>query len=268
MMTTEQRYLFDVTGYLHLRKAISEKDLALAQQAANNYINSSQDDLSSDFGSTDGRLYENGFAFHKSLEKLLFQPSFWPIIKEFTTGKPRLIRGSMLVNQPGGIVEGGSLHWARESYGWQSTRYECREGQIYCDDFVVFIYLTQVNPGDGGLVVVPGSHKANFDRPKSLFNGGDLSGDIPHGAINITPNAGDAIIISELLTHGALRWQPTNRDRIILVLRYAPQYKGGDQWITDSLKARLSPETNELIASASYTEIKQITTRETVSLTV
>ena len=65
MMTTEQRYLFDVTGYLHLRKAISEKDLALAQQAANNYINSSQDDLSSDFGSTDGRLYENGFAFHK-----------------------------------------------------------------------------------------------------------------------------------------------------------------------------------------------------------
>ena len=268
MMREQQRYLFDLTGYLHLEKAIRGEELAEAQAAAERYIQTPPDELPPDFGSRDGRIYENGFAFEKSLEKLVFQPSYWPIVKEFTTGKPRFVRGSMLVNQVGGIVEAGSLHCARESYGWQSTRYECRDGRIYCDDFVVFVYLTDVYPGDGGLVVLPGSHKCNFDRPKSLFNGGELGDHAPSGTINLTPRAGDAVVISELLTHGTLRWKPTNRKRIVLVLRYAPQYSGGGPWITDTLRARLSTETNELMAAASYTEVKDVAIKETVTLSV
>ena len=266
MMTEEQRYLFDLTGYLHLEGALPEADLAEARAAAERYIETPPDALPVDFGSRDGRIFENGYAFDKSLERLVFQPSYWPVILEFTSGKPRFVRGSMLVNQPGGVVDPGSLHCARESYGWQSTRYECRDGRIYCDDFVIFIYLTDVYPGDGGLVVVPGSHKCNFDRPGTIFNGGDLEDEAPPGTINVTPRAGDAVIISELLTHGTLRWQPTDRKRIVLVLRYAPQYSGGGPWTTDTLKARLSPETNELMAQASYTEVKDVARRDVVTL--
>ena len=29
---------------------------------------------------------------------------------------------------------------------------------------VVFFYLTDVEPGDGGLIVLPGSHKSQFTR--------------------------------------------------------------------------------------------------------
>ncbi len=268
MMTEEQRYLFDLTGYLHLEGAIGEEELAGALAAAERYIQTPTEDLPSDFGSRDGRMYDNGFAFDKSLERLVFQPSYWPIVKEFTTGKPRFVRGSMLVNQAGGVVDAGSLHCAREDFGWQSTRYECRDGRIYCDDFVVFTYLTDVYPGDGGLVVIPGSHKCNFNRPGSLFDGGDLGDEAPPGALNITPRAGDAVIISELLTHGTLRWKPIDRKRIVLVLRYAPQYTGGGPWRTESLKALLSPETNELMDSASYTEIKDVAGRDIVTLTV
>ena len=76
------------------------------------------------------------------------------------------------------------------------------------------------------------------------------------------------MVISELLTHGTLRWQPTDRKRIVLVLRYAPQYSGGGPWTTDTLKARLSPETNELMALASFTEVKDVAQREVVTLTV
>ena len=267
MMTEAQRYLFDLTGFLHLEGALGETALAEALEAAERYIRTPAEDLPPDFGSRDGRIYDNGFAFDKSLERLVFEPSYWPIVKEFTSGKPRFVRGSMLVNQPGGVVDPGSLHCAREAYGWQSTRYECRDGRIYCDDFVVFTYLTDVNPGDGGLVVVPGSHKCHFDRPDSVFDGGDLEDDAPPGTINITPRAGDAVIISELLTHGTLRWKPTDRKRIVLVLRYAPQYSGGGPWTTDTLKARLSPETNELMALASFTEVKDVAQREVVSLT-
>ena len=33
---------------------------------------------------------------------------------------------------------------------------------MYCDLFTCFLYLTDVEEGDGGLVVIPGSHHSNF----------------------------------------------------------------------------------------------------------
>ena len=39
MMTPEQRYLFDVTGYLHIENAVSGEALKAAQAAADAYIN-------------------------------------------------------------------------------------------------------------------------------------------------------------------------------------------------------------------------------------
>ena len=98
------------------------------------------------------------------------------------------------------------MHCAREDFGWHCNRYEVRDGRIFCDDFVVFPYLYDVHPGDGGLLVVPGTHKTFFDRPGHLYNDGKIkdTDDIPEGVVNITPKAGDFVIISELLTHGAL----------------------------------------------------------------
>jgi hypothetical protein len=266
MMIPEQRYLFDLNGYLHLEQALNREELSAAQAAAERYIHARPEDLPPDFGTENGRIYEHGFAFDKALEKLVFHPSYWPIIKEFTDNKPRFSRGTMLVNQPGGPVEAGSLHCARESYGWQSTRYDCRDGRIYCDDFVVFPYLYDVHPGDGGLVVLPGSHKCNFDRPDTLFQGGRLDEGPPPGVVNLSPKAGDVIIISELLTHGGLEWKPIDRNRVVLVLRYAPQYRGGPDWVPDSLKKRLSPETIELMAPGSYTDLKAVVQKDTVTL--
>jgi hypothetical protein len=265
MMTPEQRYLFDLNGYLHLEQALSEEELTAAQSAAERYINARPKDLPPEFGTRDRRLYDHGFAFDKALERLIFHPSYWPIVKEFTDNKPRFLRGTMLVNQPGGPVDAGSLHCARESYGWQSTRYECRNGRIYCDDFVIFPYLYDVHPGDGGLVVLPGSHKANFDRPDTLFHGGHLDDGLPPGVVNLSAKAGDVIIISELLTHGGLRWHPTDRKRVVLVLRYAPQYRGGEGWVPDSLKKRLSSETIELMSSGTHTEIKDVVQHDIVT---
>ena len=99
---------------------------------------------------------------------------------------------------------------------------------FFCDDFVVFPYLYDVHPGDGGLLVVPGTHKTLFDRPEHLYNNGKIedADDIPPGVLNITPKAGDFVIISELLTHGALPWKPKDRYRCVLTLRYRPQHRG------------------------------------------
>ena len=41
MMTSEQRYLFDMTGYLHLKNVLNPEELHNAQEAADRYIQTS-----------------------------------------------------------------------------------------------------------------------------------------------------------------------------------------------------------------------------------
>lgn len=268
MMTSEQRYLFDVTGYLHLENAIQGEELKAAQEAADTYINTPTEELPSGFDSS-GKHLPNGFAFSRDLEALTLHPASWQIIKELTDNKPQLARGTMIADRIG-VPEGGDalrLHCAREDYGRDRNCFENRNGRIYCDDFVVFPYLTDVHAGDGGLLIVPGSHKAEFDRPEHIFNNGTIDDvdNIPPGVENITPKAGDILIISELLTHGALPWIPKDRYRCFLVLRYRPQDRGESR-VPPEVRERLAPETLELISRADTTHTKEIVKKDVVRL--
>ena len=147
MMTPEQRYLFDLTGYLHLENVLSEVELSKCQEATDRYINTPADELPPDFGTEDGRLCANGFAFDKALEALVFHPGYWPIVKEFTDGRPRFRRGSMLVNQPDEEESHAQrLHCAREDFGRYITRYDVRNERIYCNDFVIFRISGMLSP--------------------------------------------------------------------------------------------------------------------------
>ena len=160
------------------------------------------------------------------------------------------------------------LHCAREDFGWPSTRYECRDGRIFCDTFVVFVYLSDVFPGDGGLIALPGSHKTTFDRPTDYFfpNSHASSSKLHPAVVNITPRAGDVVIISELLTHGALVWKPTDRERWFLILRYNPQYFYYHHGVSDEVLPRLSPEVCELIEFGSFTHTYEIAKQDVITL--
>ena len=272
-MTPEQRYLFDVSGYLHLKGVLTGKELQHCQQRAETCIHTPVDKLpagmSSSYPGTETGVggIGSGFSFDKPLEQLLFQPTTWPIIKELTNSKPRFDRGTLAVNTHI-TTQMTPLHCAREDFGWQSTRYEYKNGRIFCDTFVIFFYLTDVYPGDGGLIVLPGSHKTEIQRPQNYFFP-DLKNPQPDQhpeIVNITPKAGDAVVISELLTHGALIWKPTDRERRFLILRYNPQYFYYRNGIPDEVLPRLSPETRELIAFASFTETKDICKQEVIEL--
>lgn len=203
------------------------------------------------------------FAFDKSLEALALHPITFPIVAALTDNKPRLNRGSLAINshEQNTITP---LHCAREDCGWQTRRYQVRNEQIFCNDIVVFFYFTDVWPGDGGLVVLPGSHKAEFDRPEGIFFP-DVNDRHPtlHPALkNITPKAGDVIVLTELTSHGVLVWQPTDRDRRFLILCYKTQYfqdeRGKRQPFSDQIMAKLSSKTKELVQLADYSHVKEI----------
>ena len=272
-MTPEQRYRFDVTGYLHLENVLSEEELSAAQDAVKECVDTPADELpagiSSSYPGTNESVagISNGFSFHKSLEALTVHPKTWPIIKEFTENKPRFDRGTLAVNTHQ-TTRMTPLHCAREDFGWPSTRYECRDGRIFCDTFVVFVYLSDVFPGDGGLIALPGSHKTTFDRPANYFfpDPHTSNSELHPAVVNITPRAGDVVIISELLTHGALVWQPTDRERWFLILRYNPQYFYYRHGVSDEVLPRLSPEVRELIEFASFTHTKEIAKQDVITL--
>ena len=283
-MTPEQRYFFDLTGYLHLQQALSSEELELAQQAAQHYIDTPNEQLPPGFEFISDRehfnWYVHAFAFDKALEALTFHPQTWPIIRELTSGKPRLGGGNMMVDGPGWPFH--PLHSGRDivrSRGLTDTRhYFVLDGKIHCNDLVFFFYLTDVHPGDGGLIVVPGSHKESFLRPQDLFYPGSyiegegynadyVSAEVPPGVVNITPKAGDVVVISELLTHGALTWQPKDRERRFLTLRYSQQHMVRENPLPEGVLAKLSPETHELVATLPFTEIKAIAERDVVHLT-
>ena len=73
--------------------------------------------------------------------------------------------------------------------------------------------------------------------------------------------------MNELVTHGALPWLSKDRMRMILVLRYHPQYTGGSEF-PEAIKKRLSPETLELTSRVGYQETKEIVNRDEINLTV
>lgn len=293
MMTPEQRYEFDANGFLHIKNVLSPQQLKAASEAADRYLNSPVDKLPDGF-QVDGEDYEAvctaaklagqplpspnlrylrraryGFAFDKALETLTFHPKIWPIVKELTNNKPALGNGSLKQDHQhcGPLF----LHSAKELYGWPTVRYEVRDGKIFCDDFVVFFYLSDVNPGDGGFVVLPGTHKSQFDRPEQIYNGGIFEhvDQLPAHILNITPKAGDAIVLCEQTSHGALAWQPKDRSRTTLSLRYMVQHKAPHYALTElpeAVLSRLAPQTRELLTYAEYTEEKSIATLDVIHL--
>lgn len=100
----------------------------------------------------------------KATEALVFHKSFWPVVMELSNGKPKLKGGQFICDDPargiGAISgQGGHLHCAREDWGMESASFEVdfRNNQLRANDIIVFIYLTDVDEGDGGLALLPGS---------------------------------------------------------------------------------------------------------------
>ena len=86
-MTEEQRYQFDLWGYLHIPGALSEKEVEAARAAAQRYVDSKPEDLPPGFGIEEKR-HLHGFAFDKALERLTMHPASWPIRTTPTRGCP------------------------------------------------------------------------------------------------------------------------------------------------------------------------------------
>jgi hypothetical protein len=66
-------------------------------------------------------------------------------------------------------AEGHTLHGGGGGPGSRPAwTYSCDNGVIECNLITVMYQLADINPGDGGLVCIPGSHKAAFTCPREV----------------------------------------------------------------------------------------------------
>ena len=98
--------------------------------------------------------------------------------------------------------------------------YTYRNGQMRCGMVVLQYQLTDVEEGDGGLCVIPGSHKANYGCPEEIRKWEEDK----EVVYNVPAKAGDMVIFNEATLHGTLPWKPKDRQRRSLLIRYSPKY--------------------------------------------
>jgi ectoine hydroxylase-related dioxygenase (phytanoyl-CoA dioxygenase family) len=87
--------------------------------------------------------------------------------------------------------------------------------------------LTDIGPGDGCTMLVPGSHKANFEHPDyhdhRMKQGELTSVDQVEGAIELHIKAGDALLFVDALSHGSAA-RVNEGERRVVIYRYGPSW--------------------------------------------
>lgn len=252
-------YLFDLYGYVILKNAIDPQHLI----ELNNAFDAFPDLPYMGWWGNVQRLDNNGHAgielqniveAGEPFEKLIDHPAWVERLTRYCGEKDTYVHGLFIdecfasIRRTGGffpIHSGGQDAVVRNQFRFVNGKFRC--GQVN-----ILMALTDVGPGDGGTLVVPGSHKANFLHPDIPTNYGDRGPykKLPAGAIEVHLKAGDAILFVDALMHGATaRTNPG--ERRVVIYRYGPIWsktRHGFEY-SEELLARLTPARRKILRS-------------------
>ncbi len=202
-VTDEEKFLFDVQGFLILRGAIEPELVRALDQAV-----VANEAMEHDESWAEGLPVVNTPHFTKDthiehqvslfglprldpvFDRLIAHPSYLPYLKEFM-GEPQLVNAWAISKYEGR----DATHWHN---GLQPHEYTVRDGVIRSQMVNVVTMLTPNHPGDGCFAVIPGSHKKNLQLDYARWGWAGL--DTP-GAIEITGDPGDVMVFTEALVH-------------------------------------------------------------------
>ncbi|HEX8235629.1 MAG TPA: phytanoyl-CoA dioxygenase family protein [Abditibacteriaceae bacterium] len=208
-MTEEEKYLFDLQGYLAVPDALNAQQLQSLNSILDEHIAAEMGDKSTH---RFGGLLHWGQPYTDLLDNAPVVPHLETMLGEHFRLDHiycDVIRGGL--GPIGATLHGGGTPFDPSQY------YNYRDGKMYNGLMVVAYNLHDVNPGDGGFACVPGSHKANFPFPRQWGNLEEM-----HPCVRaVTGQAGTAIIFTEALTHGALPWHGQHERRTVF-FKYSP----------------------------------------------
>ena len=210
-MTDNEKYLFDLQGYLTVPDALTPAQLTELNSILDEHIASdcAADMLTHRFGG----LLDWGQPFLD----LIDNDPITPYLELIVCPKFRLDHVYLDVIRSGTSPIGATLHGGGHPFN-PSQYYRHENGRMHNGLTVVGYSLTDVGPQDGGTGCVPGSHKSNFGFPGEWRN---MDEGIQPFIHRVTGPAGTAVIFTEALTHGALPWTGAGERRTVF-FKYSP----------------------------------------------
>ncbi|HZC25452.1 MAG TPA: phytanoyl-CoA dioxygenase family protein [Actinopolymorphaceae bacterium] len=209
-MNDEDRYLFDLQGYLTIPDAIppdllvrlnAQIDSAVAQETE-------PDMRTHRFGD----LLERDVAFRE----LIDLPAVVDVLVDTLGADFRLDHTYADVIRSGEGPIGTRLHGGAVPFR-AAEYYPVRSGEIRSGLVAVGFNLRDVGPDDGGFACVPGSHKSAFRFPEAWKQLSTV-----HPCVRrVTGPAGTAVVFTEALVHGTLPWQGEDERRTAFY-KYSP----------------------------------------------
>jgi hypothetical protein len=222
-------FLFDLRGYLVLENAIDQDLLGR--------LNAEFDAFPRDlpwgawYRGAQRRDYtpDTGFELHQAVaagppfEELIDHPSWIELVSHFAGEEDSYVAGLYIDETIASIRESGGHHPAH-SGGYRGAlrgSFHFKDGRFRCGQVNIIVALTDIGPGDGATMVVPGSHKSNFPHPlEGDYGRSDRMDELP-GTVHVHLRAGDALLFVDGLIHGgSSRTNPG--ERRILIYRYGP----------------------------------------------
>jgi hypothetical protein len=251
-----QDYLFDLRGYLILKNALSPDLVARLNQRLDTYLdmqylewrgNVQRFDNNGVAGIELQNIVEGGEPF----EELIDHPAWIDRVHRYCGEYGSYVDGLYIdecfasIRRTGGYFP---VHSGGQD-GVVRNQYRFFNGKFHCGQVNILMALTDIGPGDGGTMIIPGSHKSNLTHPGMQGTWEELRHmDALEGAVEVHLNKGDALLFVDALAHGsATRTNPG--ERRVVIFRYGPTW-GNTRYgyvYSQELLDRLTPARRKIL---------------------
>ena len=264
MLTDQEKWRFDLHGYLLLKGAVPADDVARMVELSNDWHNRSEEDLPEPIKTyqdpstkpTTPRSLNNPEYVEDVFQRLILNPEIMRVVLALTRNAPQHLGCGFTRNTRHcdkipfhGGTSGGLRNPAND--------YQAADGQVFATFLNAGVSLVDV-PAGGGFACIPGSHKSHFPWPQDEIDVDDGPPIVDNPAIR----AGDVVLFTEALCHGACKWTLDTPRRSVFV-RYCTSYAS---WSPGSgpkpgFEDRLWDEVHELKERAPHGHRKKVVRR-------
>ena len=212
-------YEFDLNGYIVLKNIIDKKKINKINKILKSLEERKTTELPHNvfFGKEKNQseaYISNIIEADKEFEKIAIIPKILNIISHVTSNFFRLNHAVAMIKYKKNTYT--YLHMGNLP-SHPKIFYFVKNTKIFSNVTKVLIPICNNTEKDGGFAVIPGSHKANFNRP---YNNNPINNKLLK---HVDAKPGDAIIFTEALAHGSMI-NKTNKVRRVLSYCYSVGY--------------------------------------------
>jgi hypothetical protein len=249
-------YEFDLCGSLLISSALSADEVRELNDAYDQFPELGHGEW---YGNAQRRDYtaDTGFELHNLLDcgdprfdVLIDHPSWIEHARQYAGESGTYVEG-VTIDEHIATIRAAGGHHPVHSGGHDAsvrTQYSYRNGRFRCGQLNVLVALTDIGPGDGPTMIVPGSHKSNLPHPLAGdYARGDRMDELAH-AVPMHCRAGDALVFVDACMHGGST-RVNAGDRRVIILRYGPPWatpRFGYR-LSSALLERLTPERRRIM---------------------